>query len=110
MRGFIGYAPAPHPMPNSHNPRSLNPSKAKVRVIPPYTLASVRADKISIACEMCNRRGTYSVAGLAKKYGMDIMLPDLKDRIVEEAGCFRAGSITEPCGARYTPESIASWI
>jgi len=75
----------------------------------PYTLADVRAPKLSIRCEACKREGRYTVAKLAQEYGMDITLPNLKDALVKAAKCFRAGSMTEPCQARYTPESIASW-
>lgn len=73
------------------------------------TLTHVRADKISIQCRQCQRKGVYTVAKLMARYGTEITLPSLKDEIVADAGCPQARSMTDPCKATYTRESVLSW-
>jgi hypothetical protein len=38
---------------------------------------------------------------LIGRYGADIGLPELLGRLVDQAGCDRRGSMSEPCGAFY---------
>ncbi len=73
-----------------------------------YTLADVKADRIVIECQRCNRRGNFSTARLLEKYGPDIALPDLKlelvtCRISEAAGL-------DGCKSGYSEETRRSWL
>jgi hypothetical protein len=51
---------------------------------------------LRVHCDKCGRAGQLSVARLIDRYGLDTKLPDLLRLI---AGCERAGSMTDPCGA-----------
>jgi hypothetical protein len=51
-------------------------------------LSDVRSPTLSIVCEPCSRRGTYSVARLMERHG-DARLTDLLQTL---ANCPKAGS------------------
>lgn len=72
-----------------------------------YTLGEVTADRVVVECEICNRRGSYSTAGLVEKYGADVTMPDLKFKLVN---CQNIDtSNLEPCKAVYSRETRMSW-
>ncbi len=74
-----------------------------------YTLAHVRADKIEIVCEPCNRHGLISVASLIAKHGADAVLPDVKNHIARDGGCKNVGNNSDICRAKFTKDSVLSW-
>ena len=74
-----------------------------------YTLAHVRAEKLHISCEQCQRHGSYTVSKLMEKYGTHTVLPEVKDRIIREAGCPHVGNMWDICKAKFTKESVLSW-
>ena len=53
-------------------------------------LSDIRARKLSIVCEPCGRRGSYSVAKLMAEHG-DAKLTDL---LLELANCPKARSVS----------------
>lgn len=72
-----------------------------------YTLGEVKANRIVIECETCQRRGEWSTARLIEKYGANMGMPGLKNLLVS---C-REKALNEnaPCHARYSPETRESW-
>lgn len=72
-----------------------------------YTLAHVRANRVIVECETCDRRGEYSTARLIETHGADITLPDLRDKLVT---CPHANShMLMGCKATYAQETRDSW-
>ena len=72
-----------------------------------YTLGEVRANRIVIECDQCQRRGEWSTARLVEKHGADIGLPELKTLLVTcEA---RAIDENAPCQAHFSKETRLSW-
>jgi hypothetical protein len=72
-----------------------------------YDLGEVRAARVVIECEQCNRRGEYSTQRLLERFGPDIGMPALKGVLVK---C-PSQQINEnaPCQARYSKETMMSW-
>lgn len=72
-----------------------------------YTLGEVRAARIVIECEKCDRRGEWSTQRLIEKHGADMGMPGLKSLLVS---C-REKALNEnaPCQAKYSPETRKSW-
>lgn len=72
-----------------------------------YILGDVRAARVIIECELCQRRGDYSTERLVQRFGPDIALPDLKRELVN------CPNIDEknltPCQAGYAKETRLSW-
>src|SRR5690606_13592205 len=48
-----------------------------------YTLSEVRAARVVIECERCNRRGDYSTARLIERFGADCSMPTVKGHLVD---------------------------
>lgn len=72
-----------------------------------YDLGEVRAARVVIECEQCDRRGEYSTQRLLEQYGPDIGMPDLKNRL---APCpNRERDKNQPCQAHYSKETRLSW-
>ena len=74
-----------------------------------YTLADVRADKLELICDRCDRHGKLSVATLIAKYGADALMPDVKNRIARDGGCQNVGNNADICRAKFSRESVLSW-
>lgn len=68
-----------------------------------YLLSDVKTEKLEMVCDLCQRRGVFSVAGLAKRYRPDTNLPGLLMTIARSAGCKKALDPTglEQCKAKY---------
>lgn len=72
-----------------------------------YTLAHVCAARVEIDCEPCKRHGSYATDRLKERFGADITLPNLKDRLVN---CPHLNDQhTAPCHAVYSQETRLSW-
>jgi hypothetical protein len=62
---------------------------------------------VRVGCNLCNRKGEYRLARLAAKYGPEISLDDLIDRIAYDCPWRRhpkqrsAGTYDPACGAHY---------
>lgn len=62
---------------------------------------------VRIECPLCNREGAYRLARLAAKFGAEISLEALLDRLAQdcawrrEAGERPAGKYDPKCGARF---------
>jgi hypothetical protein len=62
---------------------------------------------VRLGCELCNRRGEYRLARLAAKYGPEIRLDELMDRIAYDCPWRRhpkdrqAGEYDPGCGAYF---------
>ena len=63
-------------------------------------IGSFPTDPIEIECEECGRYGRYSKAELIKRYGEDLVLPDLL-RAVSGDCEKRSTPSTQACGAIY---------
>lgn len=68
-----------------------------------HLLSDVKTERLEIVCDGCARHGVLSVAGLAKRYGWDMGLPELRLIIARGAGCPKAVDPTglEHCKVRY---------
>ena len=64
-------------------------------------LSEYPGEMVRLACRHCDRRGQYHRSTLAARFGTDISLPDLRARLVDEAGCQRQHNFSAPCGAFY---------
>lgn len=72
-----------------------------------YSLGDVRAARVIIECDQCERRGEYSTERLLQRFGPDIALPDLKRELVK---CPRLDEKNlTPCQAGYAKETRLSW-
>lgn len=47
-----------------------------------YSLGEVRAARVVVECEQCDRRGDYSTQRLLQRFGPDIGMPQLKPKLV----------------------------
>src|SRR5215213_8306597 len=62
---------------------------------------------VRVGCELCNRHGEFRLARLAVKYGSEITLDDLIDRIAHDCPWRRhpkqrpAGKYDRGCGAYF---------
>jgi len=56
------------------------------------------ADLVRLACTKCGRVGQYKKQNLILKYGSDIRLPDLREKI---AICSRHGHWHDACMVHY---------
>lgn len=74
-----------------------------------YSLSHVRADKIELVCEQCQRHGSYSVAKLISEYGADMVLTEVRRQILLKAKCPDVDNMTNICRAKFTRESVLSW-
>ena len=63
-------------------------------------IGSFPTDPIEIECEECGRHGRYSKAALTKRYGDDLVLPDLLKAISGDCAK-RLDPATLACGAIY---------
>lgn len=72
-----------------------------------YELGEVRAARIVIECELCQRRGDYSTQRLLQQYGPNISMPDLKSTLVSCPN--RESDPNQPCNAHYSKETRLSW-
>ena len=64
------------------------------------TISDFPADPIEVECKKCGRNGRYRTAALIKKYGNDIVLPDLLALIAGD--CDERTSLgNQGCGAIY---------
>jgi hypothetical protein len=72
-----------------------------------YVLGEVRAARVVIECEQCERRGEWSTQRLIDKYGADMDLPHLKSLLV----ICEHQKLNEnaPCQAHYSKETRLSW-
>ncbi len=72
-----------------------------------YTLGEVRANRVVIECDQCQRRGEWSTARLIDRYGPDMGMPSLKRML---ADCARQRlNENSGCQARYSKETRMSW-
>lgn len=72
-----------------------------------YTLGEVRASRVVIECERCDRRGEWSTQRLIEKHGADMGLPGLKSMLVS---CqHQKFNENAPCQAHYSQETRLSW-
>jgi hypothetical protein len=62
------------------------------------TLAEHPGDVVRLTCEKCGRNGQYRKQTLIERYGADIGLPDLREKIAQ---CERARSMHDMCGVHY---------
>lgn len=74
-----------------------------------YQLSDVTAEKIVIVCDQCNRRAVLSTARLVVKHGGAIGLPELI-QIEARSSCAGSGGVLGGCKARFSPETVASWL
>lgn len=72
-----------------------------------YTLGEVRANRIVIECEQCQRRGEWATQRLIEKHGADMGLPGLKSMLVSCA--HQKLNENAPCQAHYSKETRLSW-
>ena len=64
------------------------------------TIRDFPADPIEVECKKCGRNGRYRKAALIKKYGGDIVLPDLLALIAGD--CDKRTTLgNQGCGAIY---------
>ena len=64
------------------------------------TIRDFPADPIEVECKKCGRNGRYRKAALIKKYGGDIVLPDLLALIAGD--CDKRTALgNQGCGAIY---------
>jgi hypothetical protein len=64
------------------------------------TIRDFPADPIEVECKKCGRNGRYRKAALIKKYGYDIVLPDLLALIAGD--CDKRTALgNQGCGAIY---------
>ena len=63
-------------------------------------IGSFPTDPIEIECQECGRYGRYPKAALIKRYGEDLVLPDLL-RAVSGDCEKRSAPSTQACGAIY---------
>jgi len=64
------------------------------------TIRDFPADPIEVECKKCGRNGRYRKAALIKKYGSDIVLPDLL--ALHASDCEERTSLgNQGCGAIY---------
>ena len=64
------------------------------------TIADHPTDPIEIDCQKCGRHRRYRKATLIKKYGSDIVLPDLLALLAGDCE-YRGGLGNQGCGAIY---------
>jgi len=64
------------------------------------TIRDFPTDPIEVECKKCSRNGRYRKAALIKKYGYDIVLPDLLALIAGDCE-FRGEQGNQGCGAIY---------
>lgn len=74
-----------------------------------YILRDVRAQKIVIVCERCDRRGQYDTARLIEKYGAEAGLPGLLSQLARCRDPLASGGL-DGCKAHYSKETVASWL
>lgn len=74
-----------------------------------YTLAHVRADKIELVCDRCDRHGKLSVQKLIERYGVDTALPEIKNLIARDGGCTYVGNNSDICRAKFSRDGVLSW-
>lgn len=72
-----------------------------------YDLGEVRAARVVLECETCDRRGEFSTARLIEKYGPDIGMPALKGELVKCPN--QQLNENAPCQAHYSKETRLSW-
>ena len=72
-----------------------------------HTLGEVRAARIVIECEQCDRRGEWSTRRLIERHGADMGLPSLKTILATCAD--QKFNENAPCQARYSRETQLSW-
>lgn len=72
-----------------------------------YTLGEVRAARVVIECEQCDRRGEWSTQRLIEKHGADMGLPALKTILATCA--HQKVNENAPCQAHYSGETRKSW-
>lgn len=72
-----------------------------------YTLGDVRAPRIVIECDLCQRRGDWSTQRLLETHGPDISMPDLKFELITCKN-IDTSNLT-PCKAEYSKETRLSW-
>lgn len=67
-----------------------------------YTVSTWPHERVTLACTLCGRHGSYAKATLLSRYG-DIAMPDLLQMIAADAGCDLARNPTniERCRAVY---------
>lgn len=76
-----------------------------------YTLADVTIPKIEIVCDVCRRRGVYSTQRMLERFGPDIVLPELKTRLVSEGGCRdQSAHSLQGCKAKFSYDTVKSWL
>ena len=63
-------------------------------------ISNFPTDPIEIECEKCGRHGRYSKATLIKRYGADLVLPDLL-RLISSDCENRLSPATMACSAIY---------
>lgn len=66
------------------------------------TLADLPHRMIGLECAKCGRRGRYLKATLLKRYGPDVVLPELLHRIAQ---CERHEKLGDACGVSYDAQS-----
>ena len=64
------------------------------------TIKDFPTDPIEVECKKCGRNGRYRKTALIKKYGNDIVLPDLLALIAGDCE-FRGERGNQGCGAIY---------
>jgi len=74
-----------------------------------YQLSDVTASKVIIICDQCSRRAVLTTSKLMAKHGGDIGLPELM-QIEARSSCKGAGGFLGGCKARFSPETVASWL
>jgi hypothetical protein len=66
------------------------------------TLASFPYVKVRLACRRCNRKGSYSLARLADKYGAEVRLMELLGHFAGDCAMWEPQHpIMERCGAYF---------
>jgi hypothetical protein len=69
---------------------------------PPDTLATYPYVTVRVGCRGCERKGSYRLARLAAKYGAEITLDELLERLAGDCPDWRPQHPGRPgCGARF---------
>jgi hypothetical protein len=60
-------------------------------------------DRVQVACEKCDRRGSYRKSALAERFGASIELPNLLKEIAGDCPRQDIQSVAmDPCGVTYS--------
>ena len=70
-----------------------------------HSLGEFPLDVVRIACERCDRTGSYRRDVLVARFGADIALLDL---LMALAQCERRRDFSKPCGARFSDLAVSA--